>query len=414
MEGLRGNLIAILVSSIIAAAIFFLSRQSEVNTDDARYGAQAGSMVIASRAFAQQGRSTIITAVNAAGGAAVRYTAANIAAAGALDPSVTGATPTGGTYCLEFRTYNGGANIQGALVVINETIPKNSVDAAIVAKQAATTFTGQVDASGNVAYQGGSQPLSAFTGPNACPVAANAFAALITDNDTIGTTNYLCRTALPGNPSCNTMAQDINMGGNNLANANTISGSNLVVSGFDPSGFGQVRMNTGNYGAFFRNDGTTFYLLSTASGNPNGQWNGLRPFFYNLTSGAVNIDGTGAGTSFGGSITAPAYYHSSDARLKHDIKAIRDPWSVLAPISGSHWTWNETGQPDDGVIAQQVMMTAPELVHVDENGKLAVNYDGLVGFLIPAVKDLRHTIKIQSAEIARLKIHAAVKTDAAE
>jgi hypothetical protein len=55
-----------------------------------------------------------------------------------------------------------------------------------------------------------------------------------------------------------------------------------------PSG-GHIRMIQGNYGAFFRNDGTNFYLLLTNSGNQYGSWNALRPMYVNLSTGYVTF-----------------------------------------------------------------------------------------------------------------------------
>ncbi len=53
------------------------------------------------------------------------------------------------------------------------------------------------------------------------------------------------------------------------------------------------RMIFGNYGAFWRNDGTKVYLLSTAENDRFGGWNGYRPFIYDLTSGNVQLGGDG-------------------------------------------------------------------------------------------------------------------------
>lgn len=53
------------------------------------------------------------------------------------------------------------------------------------------------------------------------------------------------------------------------------------------------RMIFGNYGAFWRNDGTKVYLLSTAENDKFGGWNGYRPFIYDLTSGNVQLGGDG-------------------------------------------------------------------------------------------------------------------------
>ncbi|HBN1606037.1 TPA: tail fiber domain-containing protein [Escherichia coli] len=53
------------------------------------------------------------------------------------------------------------------------------------------------------------------------------------------------------------------------------------------------RMIFGNYGAFWRNDGTKVYLLSTAENDRFGGWNAYRPFIYDLTSGNVQLGGDG-------------------------------------------------------------------------------------------------------------------------
>jgi hypothetical protein len=55
------------------------------------------------------------------------------------------------------------------------------------------------------------------------------------------------------------------------------------------SGFGQFRaVSGGNPAAIIRNDGTDTYMpLITASGDPYGVWNGLRPLRVNNASGDV-------------------------------------------------------------------------------------------------------------------------------
>ncbi len=82
----------------------------------------------------------------------------------------------------------------------------------------------------------------------------------------------------------------------------TVRASGEVIS----TNANQFRMVNGNYGAFWRNDGTNLYLLFTASGDQYGNWNTLRPFTANLTTGAVTmshgltVGGTVAATSFSG------------------------------------------------------------------------------------------------------------------
>ncbi|MEB6523831.1 phage tail protein [Enterobacter hormaechei] len=48
-----------------------------------------------------------------------------------------------------------------------------------------------------------------------------------------------------------------------------------------------LRIAYGNFGAFWRNDGTTLYLMLTNSGDSLGNYNSLRPLYVNLTTGAL-------------------------------------------------------------------------------------------------------------------------------
>lgn len=67
-------------------------------------------------------------------------------------------------------------------------------------------------------------------------------------------------------------------------------------------GGGQFRAVGGGYGVFIRNDGSSTYLLLTNNGSPYGSFNSLRPFAISNATGAVSLDGTGAGTTVGGTL----------------------------------------------------------------------------------------------------------------
>ena len=51
-----------------------------------------------------------------------------------------------------------------------------------------------------------------------------------------------------------------------------------------------LRIAYGNFGTFWRNDGSNLYLMLTNSGDPLGNYNSLRPFTVNLTSGDITIN----------------------------------------------------------------------------------------------------------------------------
>lgn len=74
-----------------------------------------------------------------------------------------------------------------------------------------------------------------------------------------------------------------------LTNAD-ISGAKIYANDeIVARGGNQVRMIGGDYGALWRNDGSRTYLLFTAKGDPNGNWNDLRPFMIDNATGELTI-----------------------------------------------------------------------------------------------------------------------------
>ncbi|WP_077167530.1 tail fiber domain-containing protein [Escherichia coli] len=76
------------------------------------------------------------------------------------------------------------------------------------------------------------------------------------------------------------------------------------------------RMAYGNYGAFWRNDGTKVYLLSTAENDKYGGWNTYRPFIYDLSSGNVQLGGDGNGDALTLERASKAARFSGNAFIK--------------------------------------------------------------------------------------------------
>jgi hypothetical protein len=74
---------------------------------------------------------------------------------------------------------------------------------------------------------------------------------------------------------------EINVGGTCIANGEIISKSN-----------NGLRIVSGDYGFFIRNDGTNTYFLFTASGDQYGSYNGLRPLYINNATGSVTSNST--------------------------------------------------------------------------------------------------------------------------
>jgi hypothetical protein len=66
--------------------------------------------------------------------------------------------------------------------------------------------------------------------------------------------------------------------------------------------------------------------------------------------------------------------------------------STIEQLRGVKFNWRENGELSIGVIAQELEKVLPELVSGDENK--TVNYNGIIGIIIEAIKELN--IKIDN------------------
>ena len=97
------------------------------------------------------------------------------------------------------------------------------------------------------------------------------------------------------------------------------------------------------------------------------------------------------GNFTGGTITATDFNSTSDINLKENIKTVENSLDTLTQLRGVSFDWKETGRSSYGVIAQELEEILPDLV---KNGEVkSVNYNGLIGVLIEAVKELSEELK---------------------
>jgi len=104
-----------------------------------------------------------------------------------------------------------------------------------------------------------------------------------------------------------------------------------------------------------------------------------------ITTNGINVVGV---------ITATDFNSASDLSLKTNIQSISNPIDKILQINGVTFNWRENNNPSVGIIAQEIEKVFPELVN-GENPK-TVNYNGLIGLLIEAIKE-------QQTEINNLK-----------
>lgn len=98
-----------------------------------------------------------------------------------------------------------------------------------------------------------------------------------------------------------------------------------------------------------------------------------------------------SGATFSGTVTAPNFVSSSDARLKSDIAPIADALAKVQALTGVTFTMAGSDLRQMGLIAQQVQAVAPEVV-VEAEGILRIAYGNLVGLLVEAIKDLTQEV----------------------
>jgi hypothetical protein len=93
-----------------------------------------------------------------------------------------------------------------------------------------------------------------------------------------------------------------------------------------------------------------------------------------------------------GDVTAVDFISTSDLNLKTNIKNIKKSVDKLSKLNGVSFNWKENNISSIGVIAQEVEKVFPELVSTLNDTK-TVKYNGLIGVLIEAVKELNSEIK---------------------
>ena len=155
----------------------------------------------------------------------------------------------------------------------------------------------------------------------------------------------------------------------NLANS-TISGIELGGS-LNALSFGSYLTSAGSY------NGSTARTVSVAGTSIN--------------TGNTLVARDISGDFTGGTITATDFNSTSDLNLKENIKTVENSLNTLTQLRGVSFDWKETGRSSYGVIAQELEEVLPHLV-ITKDLK-TVNYNGLIGVLIEAVKELSEEVK---------------------
>ena len=130
--------------------------------------------------------------------------------------------------------------------------------------------------------------------------------------------------------------------------------------------------------------------------NDNSSAGPYYPVMSSATSGTFSTAYTAsAGLYFNpstGTINATIFNSLSDKRKKKNIKKIKNAADTITQLNGVEFQWKNNGMKSYGVIAQELEEVIPDLVSTDDSGNKSVNYNGLFGFLINAIKEQQKQI----------------------
>lgn len=105
-----------------------------------------------------------------------------------------------------------------------------------------------------------------------------------------------------------------------LASSPSFTGG-VISNGFDAGG-ANFRARDSTYGAMFRVSGGSAYFLGTDADKELDTYNAFRPLYWNLATGAVTIDGTGVGTTFGGKIISNKGFRAAKGAPGNDTASV--------------------------------------------------------------------------------------------
>jgi len=161
-----------------------------------------------------------------------------------------------------------------------------------------------------------------------------------------------------------------------VSNNANISGV-ITASAFFGDGSNLTGVSAGSTVADDTSTDEAFYPLFTqqTSGTVTASKVSTTKLSFNPSSGTLNVVELNA---------------TSDINLKENIRPIENSLDKILQINGVEFDWKETHQPSVGVIAQEIEKVFPSLVKTSENK--SVNYNGLIGVLIEAIKEQQKQI----------------------
>jgi hypothetical protein len=112
-----------------------------------------------------------------------------------------------------------------------------------------------------------------------------------------------------------------------------------------------------------------------------------------------SFDLQAGGAVFTGSLTQNGSI--SDKKYKENIKTISNGIDKIQKLNPVEFDWNDKSdahkigkKEDAGFIAQEVQKVLPNLVNENVDGDLALNYEGIIPYLVQSIQELKKEIEI--------------------
>ena len=248
MSAILGVMFASLVGLLMIPAYMHFETVAIDNAKAATTAQQMQQVSQAAQAYIQANYSAV--EANSTASSPATITVSMLQNTGYLPNAFSAANPFGQMWQVQVLQPTPG-QLQ-ALVLTQGGTQIGQVQAPMIAAQAGAQggfvpYNGQYgtlnDTVAHGAYSGWQVSMSGYTNPG-----SGHLAALLAFNNGNLENNYLYRVAVPGQPQLNTMQTNLNMGANNINNANEVNAQSETLAGGQPNGqYGALQIGSNYY-----------------------------------------------------------------------------------------------------------------------------------------------------------------------